>query len=439
LCRKFKATKAALKLWNTLHFGNIQKNIKHLLEQINSIQCAAPDPSSSAIEENLHLNLQEELLREESLWKQKSQELWLTSNDLNTKFFHASTVIRRRYNSISSIKMENGLFLNNRNDIDLYFSEYFQNLFTSSNPSFDDELDSLFSPVISDAENNSICSIPDESKIRKAISQLGLTKAPGPDGFTGLFLKTYWKTICISVIRFVQSFFRNGFLLKEFNHTHLALIPKIDKPLKVTQFRPISLTNFSYKIISKILANRFKPLLHKIISPNQSAFLQGRSIQDNSVLAHELFHTMKQKRGRGGLMALKLDMEKAFDRMEWSFLFHILKSLGFHSKWIHMIEQCISTVSFSILLDGSPFGRFFPQRGLRQGDPLSPFLFILGLEVLSRLIIKEELAGNIHGIKISRHSPLVSHLLYADDLMVFSRANSSEASSILNCLTKFSS
>jgi hypothetical protein len=100
-------------------------------------------------------------------------------------------------------------------------------------------------------------------------------------------------------------FFRNGFLLKEFNHTHLAIIPKIDNPLKVAQFRPISLTNFSYKIISKILANRFKSLLHKIISSNQFAFLQGRPIQDNSILAHELFHTMKQKRGRGGLMALK--------------------------------------------------------------------------------------------------------------------------------------
>jgi hypothetical protein len=101
-----------------------------------------------------------------------------------------------------------------------------------------------------------------------------------------------------------------------------------------------------------------------------------------------------------------------------------------------MIEQCISTVSFSILLDGSPFGRFFPQRGLRQGDPLSPFLFIIGLEVLSRLITKEELAGNIHGIKISRHNPSIFHFLYVDDLMVFSRANSSEASSILNSILK---
>lgn len=127
-------------------------------------------------------------------------------------------------------------------------------------------------------------------------------------------------------------------------------------------------------------------------------------------------------------MALKLDLEKTFDSMEWSLLFQILRSLGFHSKWIHMIKQCISMVSFSILLDGSPFGRFFPQRGLKQGDPLSPFLFTLGLEVMYRLLIKDELAGNIHGIKISQHSPLVSHLLYADDLIVFSRANSSEAS-----------
>jgi hypothetical protein len=194
-----------------------------------------------------------------------------------------------------------------------------------------------------------------------------------------------------------------------------------------------------YILVYNITVYVFKPLLHKIISPNQSAFLQGRSIHDNSILAHEIFHSMKRKQGREGLMALKLDMERAFDHMEWSFLFKVLSSLGFSSKWIHMIDQCISTVSFSILLEGSPFGKFAPSRGLRQGDPLSPFLFILGSEALSRLLIKEELAGNLYGIKISRNSPPVFHLLFADDLMVFSKGTANEASCIMRCISKFSS
>jgi hypothetical protein len=136
---------------------------------------------------------------------------------------------------------------------------------------------------------------------------------------TGLILQNllaYCETQCY---HFCPIFFRGGFLLKEFNHTNIALIPKVDNPSLVNHFRPISLTNFNYKIISKILANRFKPLLHKIVSPTQSAFLKGRSIHDNSIIAHEVFHSMKQKKGNGGQMALKLDMEKAFD--SWSGIF----------------------------------------------------------------------------------------------------------------------
>jgi len=188
-------------------------------------------------------------------------------------------------------------------------------------------------------------------------------------------------------------------MLKEFNHTDIALIPKIDNPSSVHHFRPISLINFNYKIISKILSNRFKPLIHKIISPTQSAFLKGRSIHNNTILAHEGFHTMKQKKGNGGLMALKLDMEKAFDSMEWNFLLKIFKLLGFNPIWINWISQCLSTSSFSILLDGAPYVKFVPMRGLKQGDPLYPFLFILGLEILSRLLMKEESMGILHGIK----------------------------------------
>lgn len=111
--------------------------------------------------------------------------------------------------------------------------------------------------------------------------------------------------------------------------------------------------------------NRFKPLFQKIVSPIQSAFLKGKSIHDNTILAHELFHSMKQKKWNGGLMALKLDMEKAFDSMEWDFLLKILSLLGFHPTWIKWIKQCITTTSFSILLHGASFGKFVPSRGLR--------------------------------------------------------------------------
>jgi hypothetical protein len=438
LSRKMKASKSFLKSWNIHQFGNIHLKIKHLMSEINRIQCSPSPDDDISLEDNLQLELQEELIREESLWKQKSRDLWLTSRNLNTKFFHASTAIRRRYNSIPSLKSNDGSFVSNRVDIGSHICDYFSSLFSSTNPIFDDELVSLLPPVITPEENLSLCAIPDEREIFQVISQLGLCKAPGPDGFTGLFYKTYWSIVRLDVIKFVQCFFRHGRLLKEFNHTHLALIPKIDNPSQISQFRPISLANFTYKIISKILANRLKPLLQNIISPNQSAFLKGRTIQDNSILAHEIFHSMKKKRGSGGLMALKLDMDKAFDRMEWSFILRIFSCLGFSSNWIQLIEQCLSTVSFSVLLNGSPFGKFSASRGLRQGDPLSPFLFLLGSEVLSRLILKEELAGNIHGIKISRNSPPVAHLLFADDLMVFSKGNSSEAACILNCLEKFS-
>jgi hypothetical protein len=131
-------------------------------------------------------------------------------------------------------------------------------------------------------------------------------------------------------------------LLKEQNHTFIALVPKQLGPASVNHFRPINLCNIIYKIISKILANRFKLLLHHFISPFQSAFVPARNIQNNSILAHELMHTMKAKRGRGGLMALKIDMEKAFDRMEWSFLLAILAKLGFHPTWINWIRICVT-------------------------------------------------------------------------------------------------
>jgi hypothetical protein len=172
-------------------------------------------------------------------------------------------------------------------------------------------------------KNASICEIPMDKEIFSALSKIGSTKAPGLDGFTALFYKKYWNIVKDAVLSSVWDFFGKNHLLKEQNRTSIALIPKKLWASSVNQFRPISLYNIIYKIISKILANRFKGLFHHFISPFQSAFVSSRNIQDNTILVHELFNSINLKKGRGGLMAIKIDMEKAFDPMEWSFILAI--------------------------------------------------------------------------------------------------------------------
>lgn len=139
------------------------------------------------------------------------------------------------------------------------------------------------------------------------------------------------------------------------------------------------------------------------------------------------------------MAALKLDMEKAYDRLEWDFILQTLRCFGFASVWVGWIEQCISTVSYSVMLNGSPYGLLHPERGLWQGDPLSPFLFIIASEVLSRLLLREEAIGSPHGVKVARAAPPISHLQFADDLMVFFRANRREATSVQHILELYSS
>jgi hypothetical protein len=151
-------------------------------------------------------------------------------------------------------------------------------------------------------------SIQSEQEIFRALSSIGSTKAPGPDGFTALFYKKYWDIVKHVVLRCIWDFFSSNHLLKEQNHTFIALVPKQPGPFSIGHFRLTSLCNIIYKIISKILANHFKGLLHLFISPYQSAFVPSRNIQDISIMAHELFHSIKSKKGRGGLMAVKIDM-----------------------------------------------------------------------------------------------------------------------------------
>lgn len=209
------------------------------------------------------------------------------------------------------------------------------------------------------------------------------------------------------------------------NKTFLSLIPKLENPCYAEHFRPISLCNFCYKIITKIFSSRLSPFLNSIISSSQSAFVKNRSIFDSVLITNELFQFFKHKKGKSGWFALKLEFEKAYDRISWDFLSLALTALGFHASFIHWIMCCVTTSSFQILVNGSPSSPFLASRGLRQGDHLSPSLFIICLEFLSLLIDKAVSNKSLVGFKACRGAPLITHSSYADDSIIFLKATHS--------------
>ena len=203
-------------------------------------------------------------------------------------------------------------------------------------------------------------------------------------------------------------------------------------------YRPISLCNVLYKIFSKVLANRLKKFLNNIITEHQSAFAKGRLISDNILIAFETLHTMKHyNSGSNGFMALKLDISKAYDRVEWMFLEKVMRKMGFCEQWIGLIMVCVKTITYSILVNGEPKGLIHPSRGLRQGDPLSPFLFLLCTGGLHSLIKKAANNGDITRFRLCKQGPKLTHLFFADDSLLFCKANFTECSKVMDLLSVY--
>ncbi|GLT77195.1 hypothetical protein SLA2020_488040 [Shorea laevis] len=284
-------------------------------------------------------------------------------------------------------------------DISRAFVQYFQNILSSASPDGIEECTAAVPQSVSLSMNAQLMCDFRPKEVDVALSQMHPTKSPGPDGYAACFYQNHWPLVGDSVRAAVLNFLNTGCMEAELNTTYIALIPKVSPSTKVTEFRPISLCNVLYKLIAKVLANRLKHILPQIISKNQSAFLPGRLISDNVLVAYEALHTMASRmKGKKGYMAIKLDMSKAYDRVEWGFLEAIMRKMGFAEGWISLIMQCVRTVSYSVLVNGSPQGCITPTRGLRQGDPLSPYLFLLCAEGLSSLIRKAEVDGKITGL-----------------------------------------
>jgi hypothetical protein len=233
-----------------------------------------------------------------------------------------------------------------------------------------------------------------------------------------------WGTVRQEICRAILEFLNRGNFDNSVNATYIVLIPKKKNPKKITEYRLISLCNVIYKLSAKMLANRMKQILAQIISPTQSAFIPGRLITDNVLVAFEALHTMDAcMTGKQGYMALKLDMSKAYDRVEWDFLERVMLKLGFAERWVHLLMVCVRTMSYSILINGQPHGHIRPTRGIRQGDPLSPYFFILCAEGLSSLLFKAENDLLITGLPVRRGGIRINHLFFADDSLLFCKSN----------------
>ena len=170
----------------------------------------------------------------------------------------------------------------------------------------------------------------------------------------------------------------------------------------------------------------------------QAVIVAGRAITDNVLITHETLHYLRTSEAKKYCsMAVKTDMSKTYDRTEWNFVKEVLTLLGFDLDWISWIMTCIESVSYSFLINGSPQGLVRPSRGLRQGDPLSPHIFILRTEVLSALCSKGQADGSLPGVRISRHSPPINHLLFADDTMFFCKSKPSCVAALMKILATY--
>ena len=222
------------------------------------------------------------------------------------------------------------------------------------------------------------------------------------------------------------------------NRTNIVLIPKKSEVISMTDLRPISLCNVIFKIASKLLANRLKKVLDGVVSKAQSAFVSRRFITDSILIAHEVLHFLKRKReGRIGYAALKIDISKAYDKLKWNYLFDVLEAMRFSSKWLEWMRMCVCTVSYKVVFGGELLGPIYPMRGLRQGDPLSPYLFILAAEGLSALLKQGERCGVLHGCSVARGAPTVSYLFFADNSYLFFKATESESRSLKQILLRY--
>ncbi|GKV23692.1 hypothetical protein SLEP1_g33394 [Rubroshorea leprosula] len=439
LSAAINATGEACLSWGKSVFENIYRKKRLLKARITGIQ-NSPRYSTSSWLQRLEVSLlgeyQQVLYEEELLWFQKSRVDWIASGDRNTSFYHMSTMVRRNKNKIGALKI-GGEWIMDSFALQTHVKTFFEELFARKEtvPLLEDL--SAYQPIISDADHASLLQLATLEEVQKALFSMKGLKSPGPDGISALFYQRHWDTVAGTFLEFVNQALLTGVFEPSLTKAYVALIPKEDSPDSIQKFRPISLLNVAYKVLSKIIVNRLRPHLQELVGPWQSSFVASRSTVDNIILTQEAVHSMNRLKGRKGAMMLKIDLHKAFDSVDWGFLQQVLLEFNIPHQLVKLIMFSVTSVQLGILWNGEPLPFFRPQRGLRQGDPLSPYLFILVMERLAHMIQKRVASRTWQPFKLSRGGVSLSHLFFADDLMLFAQASTAQLDIIMDCLNQF--
>ncbi|KAL4339540.1 hypothetical protein GQ457_08G031650 [Hibiscus cannabinus] len=374
-----------LRHWQSTKRATEWERIPQLKSEINRLSSRRLSPQGLEVLLAAKGELSHLLKFQEAYWAQRSRVLWLSAGDQNTSFFHAKASARKKKNAIMGLYDCNGYWKTSTTEVLRVASDYFVSHF-SANPLIDAPafLEHITPSITADMNSGLLAPFTTEED---------------------------FVSLCLDLLRGHTD-------MASVNETVIVLIPKVDKPTSMRQLRPISLCTVIYKMVSKVLVNRMKAILPHCISSAQAAFVQGRSITDNILVAHELVHTLHTLVSRSSQGAVfKLDMEKAFDWVEWPFLKAVMLCLGFAPSWVDLIMSCISSVSSRVRVRGA----------LSEAIRLSAALTAAQHE------------GHLPGVRASKHGHPVNHLLFADDSLVFLRNNLTEVQCLKDILLTYSS
>nr|KAJ0186457.1 hypothetical protein LSAT_V11C900469030 [Lactuca sativa] len=434
---KLKNLKEHIKKSRKVLIEKNRKEIEELTNKINSIDLQVEEGNVNdeliKCRQDAYKKIMEfEARRIEDL-KQKSRTRWALEGDENNKFFHGLINKHQRSQRINGLK-DNGFWISNPDQIKQVAVKHFSERFSEpirSRPKFN-------SPKFRKLPPNTAMLLEEPftlEEIKSAIWSCGSDRAPSPDGFSFAMLKRHWDTIGSDFYFALKHFEATRCIEKGCNSSFISLVPKIQDSITISDFRPISLIGYLYKTISKVLAERLKKVVHLVVSPVQTAFIKKRFILDGPLILNEVIAWLRKSKKKA--FVFKVDFEKAFDSLSWKYLDSILLQMDFGAKWRAWIHGCLSSTRVSILINGAAMSEFGMERGIRQGDLLSPFLYIIaavGLHIAMEMA-KEQ--GIFEGIQLPQQGPTISHLQYVDDTILMGLWSFENAKNLIRILRCF--